>query len=144
MTPNSKRPPALAPAAGPPGALDCGVDGTVLGPAPFEQATRTAAPAASTTARKRRWRAPIRQTVGDHRPVATLARVLATLASAAAGYLIGTVPCADGAARLASGGATHPRGPRPREPGAGEALAPARKAWGRGNPPPPAAQGGPA
>ena len=32
--------------------------------------------------------------------------MLAALASAAAGYLIGTVPCADAAARLATGGTT--------------------------------------
>ena len=32
--------------------------------------------------------------------------MLGALASAAAGYLIGTIPCADAAARLATGGTT--------------------------------------
>jgi glycerol-3-phosphate acyltransferase PlsY len=58
--------------------------------------------------------------------------VLAALASAAAGYLIGTVPCADAAARLATGGATDLRDAGTGNPGAVNAMAVLGKPWGWG------------
>jgi acyl phosphate:glycerol-3-phosphate acyltransferase len=58
--------------------------------------------------------------------------VLAALASAAAGYLIGTVPCADTAARLATGGATNLRDAGTGNPGAVNAMAVLGKPWGWG------------
>jgi glycerol-3-phosphate acyltransferase PlsY len=58
--------------------------------------------------------------------------VLAALASAAAGYLIGTVPCADMAARLATGGATNLRDAGTGNPGAVNAMAVLGKSWGWG------------
>ena len=50
-------------------------------------------------------------------------RVLAIVASAAAGYLLGTVPCADTAARLATGGMTDLRDAGTGNPGAVNAMA---------------------
>ena len=58
--------------------------------------------------------------------------MLAALASAAAGYLIGTVPCADAAARLATGGATNLRDAGTGNPGAVNAMAVLGKSWGWG------------
>jgi acyl phosphate:glycerol-3-phosphate acyltransferase len=58
--------------------------------------------------------------------------VLAALASAAAGYLIGSVPCADTAARLATGGATNLRDAGTGNPGAVNAMSVLGKAWGYG------------
>lgn len=58
--------------------------------------------------------------------------MLATLASAAAGYLIGTVPCADAAARMATGGATDLRDAGTGNPGAVNAMAVLGKPWGWG------------
>jgi acyl phosphate:glycerol-3-phosphate acyltransferase len=58
--------------------------------------------------------------------------VLAALASAAAGYLIGTVPCADTAARLATGGATNLRDAGTGNPGAVNAMAVLGTSWGWG------------
>ena len=58
--------------------------------------------------------------------------MLAPLASAVAGYLIGTVPCADTASRLASGGATDLRGVGTGNPGAVNAMSVLGKAWGGG------------
>ena len=58
--------------------------------------------------------------------------MLAALASAAAGYLIGTVPCADTAARLATGGATNLRDAGTGNPGAVNAMAVLGKSWGWG------------
>jgi glycerol-3-phosphate acyltransferase PlsY len=56
--------------------------------------------------------------------------MLEALASAAAGYLIGTVPCADAAARLATGGATNLRDAGTGNPGAVNAMAVLGKPWG--------------
>ena len=56
--------------------------------------------------------------------------MLAALASAAAGYLIGTVPCADTAARLATGGAIDLRAAGTGNPGAVNAMAVLGKSWG--------------
>jgi glycerol-3-phosphate acyltransferase PlsY len=58
--------------------------------------------------------------------------VLAALASAAAGYLIGTVPCADTAARLATGGTTDLRAAGTGNPGAVNAMHVLGSAWGFG------------
>ena len=58
--------------------------------------------------------------------------MFATLASAAAGYLIGTVPCADAAARLATGGTTDLRLAGTGNPGAVNAMHVLGKAWGSG------------
>lgn len=58
--------------------------------------------------------------------------MLAALASAAAGYLIGTVPCADTAARLATGGTTDLRHAGTGNPGAVNAMAVLGKSWGWG------------
>ncbi len=58
--------------------------------------------------------------------------MLAALASAAAGYLIGTVPCADAAARLATGGTTDLRDAGTGNPGAVNAMAVLGKSWGWG------------
>ena len=58
--------------------------------------------------------------------------MLAPLASAVAGYLIGTIPCADTAARLATGGATDLRGTGTGNPGAVNAMALLGRAWGGG------------
>lgn len=58
--------------------------------------------------------------------------MFATLASAAAGYLIGTVPCADAAARLATKGAVDLRDAGTGNPGAVNAMAVLGKAWGGG------------
>jgi acyl phosphate:glycerol-3-phosphate acyltransferase len=62
----------------------------------------------------------------------TLAGVLGVLASAAAGYLIGTIPCADTAARLATGGSTDLRDAGTGNPGAVNAMAVLGKRWGWG------------
>ncbi len=56
--------------------------------------------------------------------------MLALLASAAAGYLIGTVPCADAAARLATGGSTDLRDRGTGNPGAVNAMAVLGTGWG--------------
>ena len=56
--------------------------------------------------------------------------MIALLASAAAGYLIGTVPSADAAARLASGGTTDLRTAGTGNPGAVNAMFVLGKAWG--------------
>ena len=56
--------------------------------------------------------------------------VLGLLASAAAGYLVGTVPCADTAARLATGDDTGLRTQGTGNPGAVNAMAVLGKAWG--------------
>ena len=58
--------------------------------------------------------------------------MLAALASAAAGYLIGTVPCADAAARLATGGTTDLRDAGTGNPGAVNAMAVLGTSWGWG------------
>lgn len=58
--------------------------------------------------------------------------MLAVLASAATGYLIGTVPCADTAARLATAGTTDLRDHGTGNPGAVNAMAVLGKAWGGG------------
>ena len=58
--------------------------------------------------------------------------MFAALASAAAGYLIGTVPCADAAARLATGGTADLRRSGTGNPGAVNAMAVLGKAWGWG------------
>ncbi len=58
--------------------------------------------------------------------------MFAALASAAAGYLIGTVPCADAAARLATGGATDLRDAGTGNPGAVNAMAVLGTSWGWG------------
>jgi glycerol-3-phosphate acyltransferase PlsY len=54
------------------------------------------------------------------------------LASAAAGYLLGTVPCADTAARLATGGLTDLREAGTGNPGAVNAMHVLGKGWGWG------------
>lgn len=56
--------------------------------------------------------------------------MLGLLASAAAGYLIGTVPSADTAARLASGGTTDLRDEGTGNPGAVNAMFVLGKGWG--------------
>lgn len=58
--------------------------------------------------------------------------MLAALTSAAAGYLIGTVPCADTAARLATGGTTDLREAGTGNPGAVNAMAVLGRSWGWG------------
>ena len=58
--------------------------------------------------------------------------MIAVLASAAAGYLIGTVPCADTAARIATGGQTDLRKAGTGNPGAVNAMAVLGKSWGWG------------
>ncbi len=58
--------------------------------------------------------------------------MFAALASAAAGYLIGTVPCADTAARLATGGTTDLRDAGTGNPGAVNAMAVLGPSWGWG------------
>ena len=58
--------------------------------------------------------------------------MIAALASAAAGYLIGTVPCADTAARIATGGRTDLRRAGTGNPGAVNAMAVLGKSWGWG------------
>ena len=58
--------------------------------------------------------------------------MLGVLASAAAGYLIGTVPCADTASRLATGGTTDLRKAGTGNPGAVNAMAVLGKGWGWG------------
>ncbi len=58
--------------------------------------------------------------------------MLAALASATAGYLIGTVPCADTAARLATDGVTDLRRAGTGNPGAVNAMAVLGKRWGSG------------
>ncbi|MGI8807817.1 MAG: glycerol-3-phosphate acyltransferase [Acidimicrobiales bacterium] len=56
--------------------------------------------------------------------------MFAALASAVTGYLIGTVPCADIAARLATGGATDLRDAGTGNPGAVNAMAVLGRSWG--------------
>lgn len=56
--------------------------------------------------------------------------MLAVVTSAAAGYLIGAVPCADTAARLATGGMTDLRDAGTGNPGAVNAMAVLGKGWG--------------
>src|SRR5215207_7437471 len=56
--------------------------------------------------------------------------MLRVLASAAAGYLIGTVPCADTVARLASGGTADLRAAGTGNPGAVNAMHVLGTAWG--------------
>ncbi len=58
--------------------------------------------------------------------------MLGVLASAAAGYLLGTVPCADTAARLATGGTTDLRLAGTGNPGAVNAMFVLGKGWGWG------------
>jgi len=58
--------------------------------------------------------------------------MLGALASAAAGYLIGTIPCADTAARLATGGTTDLRYSGTGNPGAVNAMAVLGARWGWG------------
>lgn len=58
--------------------------------------------------------------------------MLGVLASAVAGYLIGTVPCADTAARVATAGATNLRDAGTGNPGAVNAMAVLGKRWGWG------------
>lgn len=58
--------------------------------------------------------------------------MLGVLASAAAGYLLGTVPCADTAARLATGGTTDLRTTGTGNPGAVNAMHVLGKGWGWG------------
>jgi len=58
--------------------------------------------------------------------------MLGALAATAAGYLIGTIPCADAAARLATGGATDLRHAGTGNPGAVNAMAVLGKRWGWG------------
>jgi glycerol-3-phosphate acyltransferase PlsY len=58
--------------------------------------------------------------------------VLSALAAAAAGYLIGTVPCADVAARVATKGTTDLRDAGTGNPGAVNAMAVLGPAWGWG------------
>lgn len=58
--------------------------------------------------------------------------MLAVLASVAAGYLLGTVPCADTAARLATGGTTDLRLTGTGNPGAVNAMHVLGKGWGWG------------
>ena len=56
--------------------------------------------------------------------------MIGLLTAAAAGYLAGTVPCADTAARLASGGAADLRSTGTGNPGAINAMAVLGKRWG--------------
>jgi acyl phosphate:glycerol-3-phosphate acyltransferase len=56
--------------------------------------------------------------------------VLPVLTAAAAGYLAGTLPCADAASRLATGGATDLRRAGSGNPGAVNAMAVLGKGWG--------------
>jgi glycerol-3-phosphate acyltransferase PlsY len=56
--------------------------------------------------------------------------VLGLLGAAAGGYLLGTVPCADTAARLASGGTTDLRTSGTGNPGAVNAMFVLGKGWG--------------
>jgi len=56
--------------------------------------------------------------------------VLRVAAAAAAGYLVGTAPCADAAARLATGGATDLRRVGSGNPGAVNAMAALGRVWG--------------
>ena len=58
--------------------------------------------------------------------------MLPVLASAAAGYLIGTVPCADAATLLATGGVVDLRKAGTGNPGAVNAMAVLGKRWGWG------------
>lgn len=58
--------------------------------------------------------------------------MLGVLASAAAGYVLGTVPCADAAARLATGGRTDLRLAGTGNPGAVNAMHVLGKGWGWG------------
>jgi glycerol-3-phosphate acyltransferase PlsY len=58
--------------------------------------------------------------------------MLAVLASAAAGYLLGTVPVADTAARVATGGTTDLRAAGTGNPGAVNAMGVLGKGWGWG------------
>ena len=58
--------------------------------------------------------------------------MIGLLAAAAAGYLAGTVPSADAAARLASGGATDLRSVGTGNPGAINAMSVLGKGWGWG------------
>ena len=58
--------------------------------------------------------------------------MIAALASAAAGYLIGTVPCADTAARIATAGQTDLRHAGTGNPGAVNAMHVLGKSWGYG------------
>ena len=58
--------------------------------------------------------------------------MFAALASAVTGYMIGTVPCADAAARLATGGALDLRDSGTGNPGAVNAMAVLGNAWGGG------------
>jgi len=58
--------------------------------------------------------------------------MLPVLASAAAGYLIGTAPCADAATRLAMGGTADLRKAGTGNPGAVNAMAVLGKGWGWG------------
>ncbi|MDQ3896389.1 MAG: glycerol-3-phosphate acyltransferase [Actinomycetota bacterium] len=58
--------------------------------------------------------------------------MLRVLVSAATGYLLGTVPCADAAARLATGGATDLRDVGTGNPGAVNAMHVLGKSWGWG------------
>jgi glycerol-3-phosphate acyltransferase PlsY len=58
--------------------------------------------------------------------------VIGPLAAAVAGYLIGTVPCADTAAHLATGGASDLRASGTGNPGAVNAMAVLGKGWGWG------------
>lgn len=56
--------------------------------------------------------------------------MFAALVSAAAGYLVGTVPCADIATRLVTGGTTDLRDVGTGNPGAVNAMAVLGKSWG--------------
>jgi glycerol-3-phosphate acyltransferase PlsY len=58
--------------------------------------------------------------------------VLGVAAAAAAGYLLGTLPCADAAARLATGNAGDLRTQGTGNPGAVNAMAVLGKSWGWG------------
>jgi glycerol-3-phosphate acyltransferase PlsY len=58
--------------------------------------------------------------------------MLGALAAAATGYLIGTIPCADTAARLATGGTVDLRHAGTGNPGAVNAMAVLGKKWGWG------------
>ncbi len=80
----------------------------------------------------------IRRTVPVSRPrsalvgSAALSSALAPVASAVAGYLLGTIPSADAAARLATGGATDLRTRGSGNPGAVNAMEVLGKGWGYG------------
>ena len=58
--------------------------------------------------------------------------MLAPVASAVAGYLVGSIPAADAAARLATGGATDLRTEGSGNPGAVNAMGVLGKGWGYG------------